>query len=68
MDRWILTAIDQHFHGVDNLILTSQEKIAYPVQLEFQHPEKAVNPKWKMKTMLKEVKGLHSEVLELGMI
>lgn len=36
-----------------------------PVQLVFQHPEKAVNPKWKMKDMLKEGGGVDYELLHL---
>lgn len=35
-----------------------------PVQLIFQHPEKAVNPKWKMRDILKEGHDVSQEVLE----
>ena len=33
-----------------------------PVQLIFQHPEKAVNPKWKMKKVLEEI-GMPTKVM-----
>ncbi|WP_319508047.1 ATP-binding cassette domain-containing protein [uncultured Methanolobus sp.] len=35
-----------------------------PVQLIFQHPEKAVNPKWKMKDILKEGHDVSQDILE----
>ncbi|KXS42294.1 MAG: peptide/nickel transport system ATP-binding protein [Methanolobus sp. T82-4] len=35
-----------------------------PVQLIFQHPEKAVNPKWKMKDILKEGHDVSEDILE----
>ncbi|MCD8511931.1 MAG: ATP-binding cassette domain-containing protein [Bacillus sp. (in: Bacteria)] len=35
-----------------------------PVQLVFQHPEKAVNPKWRMREMLKERGSLDWELLQ----
>jgi peptide/nickel transport system ATP-binding protein len=35
-----------------------------PVQLIFQHPEKAVNPKWKMKDILKEGHEVSQVILE----
>lgn len=37
---------------------------AQPVQLIFQHPEKAVNPKWRMKDVLKESYEPDDAVLE----
>ncbi len=36
----------------------------YPVQLIFQHPEKAVNPKWKMKKILAEAKITSEALME----
>ncbi|MGX8797772.1 ABC transporter ATP-binding protein [Fusibacter sp. JL298sf-3] len=36
----------------------------YPVQLIYQHPEKAVNPKWKMEKMLKESGEPYEDLLE----
>ncbi|MGD9778729.1 ABC transporter ATP-binding protein [Methanomethylovorans sp.] len=35
-----------------------------PVQLIFQHPEKAVNPKWKMKAILNEGHVVSQEILD----
>ncbi|MBH1939919.1 ATP-binding cassette domain-containing protein [Mobilitalea sibirica] len=35
----------------------------HPVQLINQHPEKAVNPRWKMKKVLDEVKELDEDIL-----
>lgn len=34
-----------------------------PVQLVFQHPEKAVNPRWKMKKVLEEVGDINPALL-----
>jgi peptide/nickel transport system ATP-binding protein len=35
-----------------------------PVQLIFQHPEKAVNPKWKMKDILNEGHDVSQDILD----
>ncbi len=35
-----------------------------PVQLIFQHPEKAVNPKWKMKDILNEGHTVSQDILD----
>lgn len=35
-----------------------------PVQLVFQHPEKAVNPKWKMKDILNEGNNISQDILD----
>lgn len=35
-----------------------------PVQLVFQHPEKAVNPKWKMKDILNEGSNVSQDILD----
>lgn len=37
----------------------------HPVQLVFQHPEKAVNPRWKMEKVLKEAGEPQPELLSL---
>ncbi|ARK31243.1 ABC transporter ATP-binding protein [Halalkalibacter krulwichiae] len=42
-----------------------QKKGYQPVQLIFQHPEKAVNPKWKMKSILEEGGQINPDLLEL---
>ncbi len=34
-----------------------------PVQLIWQHPEKAINPRWKLKHMLEESGSLHEDML-----
>ncbi|SDY10065.1 ABC transporter ATP-binding protein [Salimicrobium album] len=38
--------------------------VASPVQLIWQHPEKAVNPRWRMRQVLAESGALDSELLE----
>ena len=35
-----------------------------PVQLIYQHPEKAINPRWKLKRVLEESGGFREDVLE----
>lgn len=35
-----------------------------PVQLIYQHPEKAINPRWKMKKVLEESGMFREEVME----
>mgnify|MGYP003301234887 CR=1 FL=1 len=40
------------------------DKDFYPVQLIFQHPEKTMNPKWKMEQVLKESWDVPDEFLE----
>ena len=39
------------------------QKGRYPVQLIFQHPEKAINPRWKMKRVLEESSNLEEHIL-----
>lgn len=41
------------------------KKGIYPVQLIFQHPEKSVNPRWKMRKMLNEGWSPDQELLDL---
>jgi peptide/nickel transport system ATP-binding protein len=36
-----------------------------PVQLVHQHPEKAVNPRWRILDILEEARGVDSETMEL---
>ena len=51
----ILSGYYTNFEG--NVTLDSQElpqKEFCPVQLIYQHPEKVMNPKWKMKDVLEE--------------
>ncbi len=35
-----------------------------PVQLIFQHPEKAINPRWRLKRVLEESGGLREDLLD----
>lgn len=35
-----------------------------PVQLIFQHPEKAINPRWRMKQVLQESGGIEEDLLD----
>ncbi|NLY80426.1 MAG: ATP-binding cassette domain-containing protein [Lysinibacillus sp.] len=37
----------------------------YPVQLIWQHPEKVVNPKWKLIEVIEEVEGLDKEIINI---
>ena len=41
-----------------------QKKGVSPVQLIYQHPEKAINPRWKMKKVLQESGMFREEVME----
>lgn len=41
-----------------------EEKGVSPVQLIYQHPEKAINPRWKMKKVLEESGMFRQEVME----
>jgi ABC-type dipeptide/oligopeptide/nickel transport system ATPase subunit len=36
-----------------------------PVQLVWQHPEKVINPKWRLEKVLDEVEGLDEEILPI---
>lgn len=47
--------------GIDGKKISS--KGYNPVQLVFQHPEKAVNPKWKMKDILNEGYNVQQDIL-----
>ena len=42
-----------------------EKKGFYPVQLIYQHPEKSINPKWKMKRALKENGDIDKNLLEI---
>lgn len=41
-----------------------EKKGVSPVQLIYQHPEKAINPRWKMKKVLEESGMFRTEVME----
>jgi len=60
----ILSGYENNYQG--NLSIDGKEirKKGYnPVQLVFQHPEKAVNPKWKMKDILNEGHDVPKDIL-----
>src|SRR5699024_8524910 len=35
----------------------------HPVQIVWQHPEKAINPRWRLKKLVKETDGLDQEIM-----
>jgi len=61
----ILSGYENSYQG--NVSIDGKEipsKVYNPVQLVFQHPEKAVNPKWKMKDILNEGHLVPQDILE----
>ncbi len=61
----ILSGYENNYQG--NVSIDGKEigKKGYnPVQLVFQHPEKAVNPKWKMKDILNEGHDVSQDILD----
>lgn len=50
-----------------NILIDGQKyfKGIHPVQLIWQHPEKAINPKWRLGHVLEEVKELDEEIFEI---
>ena len=61
----ILSGYKNNYHG--NLSIDGKEirsKGYNPVQLVFQHPEKTVNPKWKMKDILNEGHRVPRDILD----
>lgn len=62
----LLSGFEKPVEGVINFDGTPLQKNGYhPVQLVFQHPEKAVNPRWKMHKILNEGWQSDKELLEL---
>ncbi|NLL46916.1 MAG: ATP-binding cassette domain-containing protein [Clostridiales bacterium] len=60
----ILAGYERPASGIVTLDGAPLPKSGYnPVQLIFQHPEKAVNPKWKMRRVLEETGGYTAESL-----
>lgn len=62
----ILAGFEQPLEGsvtVNGLIVP--KRMFHPVQLVFQHPEKAVNPRWKMEKILNEGWKTDQELLTL---
>lgn len=61
----ILAGYEKNYKGNVSLDGSKISSSGYnPVQLIFQHPEKAVNPKWKMKDILKEGHDVSQDILE----
>ena len=64
----ILTGFNRQYTGNvkidDNIINPHKIKGFNPVQLIYQHPEKTMNPKWKMKQVLDESWNVDDELLE----
>lgn len=61
----ILSGYETNYNGTVSLDGKKIPSGIYnPVQLIFQHPEKAVNPKWKMKDILNEGHIVSQELLE----
>ena len=61
----ILSGYENNYEG--KLSIGGKEipaKGYHPVQLVFQHPEKAVNPKWKMKDILNEGHDVPQNILD----
>lgn len=62
----ILSGLEQPLEGkvsVNGLAVPKNEY--HPVQLVFQHPEKAVNPRWKMEKVLNEGWQTDQELLDI---
>ena len=60
----ILAGYEKNYQGNVNINGKKIPPNGYnPVQLIFQHPEKAVNPKWKMKDILNEGHTVSQEIL-----
>ena len=61
----ILSGYENNYEGSVNIDGKKIPSNVYnPVQLVFQHPEKAVNPKWKMEDILNEGHTVSKEILE----
>lgn len=61
----ILSGYETNYNG--NVTIDGEKiplGVYNPVQLIFQHPEKAVNPKWKMKDILNEGHVVSQDVLD----
>lgn len=61
----ILSGYENDYHG--NISIDGKgpfPKGYNPVQLVFQHPEKAVNPKWRMKYILNEGHNVSQDILD----
>jgi len=62
----ILAGLEKPLEGTVTISGSTIPKKGYnPVQLVFQHPEKAVNPRWKMKKVLNEGWQADQELLDI---
>ncbi|MDK4501319.1 ATP-binding cassette domain-containing protein [Fusobacterium necrophorum] len=53
---------------VDGKIYSQRTKGFHPVQIIHQHPEKSINPRWKMKEILQEAEIDQKEIMEIFQI
>jgi len=61
----ILSGYEKNYSGTVSIDGTGIPSGIYnPIQLIFQHPEKAVNPKWKMKDILNEGHVVSQDILD----
>lgn len=60
----ILAGYENSYDGSVEIDGASKNSSYNPVQLIFQHPEKSVNPKWKMKQILNEAFEPQNELLD----
>lgn len=60
----ILAGYENSYDGSIEIDGASKNSSYNPVQLIFQHPEKSVNPKWKMKQILNEAFEPQNELLD----
>jgi len=61
----VLAGYENKYHGKVSIDGKEFSSKGYnPVQLVFQHPEKAVNPKWKMKDILNEGHIVPQDILD----
>lgn len=60
--------ISGYKHPLEGKISINNQAISHsfvhPVQLIWQHPEKVINPKWRMRKMLEEVGTIDDEILQ----
>ena len=61
----ILAGYENNYQGEVSIEEKKVSRRGYnPVQLVFQHPEKAVNPKWKMRDILNEGNNISQDILD----
>lgn len=61
----ILAGYENNYQGKVSVDEKKVSRKGYnPIQLVFQHPEKAVNPKWKMRDILNEGNNISQDILD----